>query len=320
MLVRIIKDWSAPDLMRQTPNHSGEWDGIQFTFDPVTECDYLVSLNPPRVKVTGKCPPNHKWLLTQEPPVDHYEWHKNGFAPFDKVFTQHENDGRAKHLIHEHGALPWHIGRSFDELVTLQPGNKIDQISTVTSNAYSRPGHKARYDLIQYLREEQFDLALFGKGIRWIDDKFDGIYPYKYSIAIENSFYPHYWTEKLSDCLLSWTMPVYAGCPNITDYFPEEALIIIDPFNLEEAKAIMEEAVATDRWHKNLDAIAEARNLILHKYQFFPWIANKIKAESNTTSFEKEHFKIPKTKNPHQKPFPQRIVSKSIDFIKNKFR
>ena len=68
ILARIVKDWDWPDLLRQTPKGKGLWDGIQFTLEPVNECDYLVILNN-RMKrdVHAKCPPDHVWAKMQEP-------------------------------------------------------------------------------------------------------------------------------------------------------------------------------------------------------------------------------------------------------------
>lgn len=293
--VRIVKDWHSPDLMQQTPQKSQQWGDVQFTFDELDACDYLVCLNPPpmELKVQAKA----AWLFTQEPPVPYYKWHKPAFKHFDKVYTQHPNDENLPQLLQEHGCLPWHVGKTFDELYNLPKGEKIDKVSTITSNAYERPGHKARYDLIQYLLKEEYDLELFGRGIRFIEDKFDGLYPFKYSIAIENSFYEHYWTEKISDCFLAWNMPIYAGCPNITDYFPAESMILIDPFDLKAAKEKIEQAVREDWWTKNIDALAEARKRALEQYQFFPWIAQKVK-EAEQGNLAPKAIHIPKFKRP----------------------
>ena len=51
MLVRIVKDWSFPDIMRQTPDGNGVWDGIQFTEEHTDYCDVLVVLNRPHTKI-----------------------------------------------------------------------------------------------------------------------------------------------------------------------------------------------------------------------------------------------------------------------------
>tara|TARA_A100001201_G_scaffold3086_1_gene7316 strand:+ start:2281 stop:3060 length:780 start_codon:yes stop_codon:yes gene_type:complete len=42
---------------------------------------------------------------------------------------------------------------------------------------------------------------------------------YNYHIAMENSRHENYFTEKLIDCFLTKTIPIYYGCPNISDYF-----------------------------------------------------------------------------------------------------
>ena len=107
----------------------------------------------------------------------------------------------------------------------------------------------------------EFDL--FGRGFTPLADKWDGLAPYRYSIAVENYRGPDYWTEKIADCFLSWTMPIYYGCTNITDYFPPEAMVLIDIDDIEEAVDKIREAIAQDLWRKNLDAIEYARKLVL---------------------------------------------------------
>jgi len=47
-------------------------------------------------------------------------------------------------------------------------------------------------------------------------------------VAVENSGHDHYWTEKVADCFLAGTVPIYRGAPNIRAYFPAEAMIVID--------------------------------------------------------------------------------------------
>ena len=52
---------------------------------------------------------------------------------------------------------------------------------------------------------------------------------------MENAVIPDYWTEKIADCFLAWTLPIYYGCPNLEDYFPEKSFIRIDIEKPEEA-------------------------------------------------------------------------------------
>lgn len=50
------------------------------------------------------------------------------------------------------------------------------------------------------------------------DDKMS-LFNSKFSIIVENSQEKNYFSEKLIDCLLTKTIPIYCGCPNICDYF-----------------------------------------------------------------------------------------------------
>ena len=57
---------------------------------------------------------------------------------------------------------------------------------------------------------------------------------YQYSIAIENSRQTHYFTEKLLDCLLTKTIPIYYGCPNIAEYFDTRGWILLETADINE--------------------------------------------------------------------------------------
>ena len=55
----------------------------------------------------------------------------------------------------------------------------------------------------------------------------------QYSIVIENSRQDNYFSEKLMDCLLTRTIPIYYGCPNIHEYFDTRGWVFIE--SLEQA-------------------------------------------------------------------------------------
>lgn len=280
MLVRIQKDWDFPEIKQQTPSSSCVWGDVCFTFDPVNECDLLIALNPPNKDIYVKCPQGRKWLFTGESPIEQYRWHTDSFKYFDKVFTFWDSSV-AGNIFHEQTALPWHIGRSYDELTELTCkkilNEKQDRVSWVTSNAVHKEGHKLRMSFKDYLLEQGFGFDLFGRGFSPIDDKFDGIFPYKYSIAIENYSCNDYWTEKIADCFLSWTIPIYWGAKNILAYFPEKSMILIDPNDHKKSLKIIRNAMECDYFHSNMGALAEARDLVLNRYQLFPHVCELIK-------------------------------------------
>jgi hypothetical protein len=51
---------------------------------------------------------------------------------------------------------------------------------------------------------------------------------YQFSIIIENTKESNYFSEKLIDCLLMKTIPIYYGCPNINKIFNTNGWIIIE--------------------------------------------------------------------------------------------
>lgn len=57
------------------------------------------------------------------------------------------------------------------------------------------------------------------------EDKHELLSQYKFTIAYENTAYPGYVTEKVIDAIVSASIPVYLGAPDITEQLPAEAFI-----------------------------------------------------------------------------------------------
>ncbi len=107
-------------------------------------------------------------------------------------------------------------------------------ISCISSGLKQLSGHRLRFDFVEKLQTQFPGIDFFGRGDNFIEDKMDGLLAYRYSIAIENSSQPHYFTEKINDCFLSYTVPFYYGCKNIGRYFPEKSFIRIDITDMPE--------------------------------------------------------------------------------------
>ncbi|MBN1680163.1 MAG: hypothetical protein JW966_07715 [Anaerolineae bacterium] len=322
MVVRIIKDWDVPDLLRQTPGQTGWWDDITFTIDPVDQCDYVVVLNrsPQPVRVT--CPPQHIWQITQEPPFAENAWRYAEQDVYYRMVVVNPNLQGEKY-VHDQPALPWHVNRTYDELKTAPVPEKTRTLSWVTSNKTWVPGQRDRMAFLDAIRGTvEFDL--WGKGFTLIPDKWDGLAPYRYSLAIENYSGPYYWSEKLADCFLSWTMPIYYGCTHIEDYFPPESMVRININNPDEAIATIQDVVHGDRYERHRDAIAEARRLVLERYQLFPFLAGQIRAfEQNAvhthTTAELNHIPAVLPPSPASPPTPH-PVRRLLSRVKGKLK
>ena len=169
------------------------------------------------------------------------------------------------------------MNKTYDELRCAPCPQKTGDLSWITSNLAWLPGHKKRMEFLDILKS-QVGFDLYGRGFQPVDDKWDGLAPYRYSIAVENFRGDWYWTEKLMDCYLAWCMPIYCGCEKIDRFFPKDSFVQVDISNPTEAIRTIREVIKSDLCEKNRDAIAYARELILDKYQFFPFVVNQVKA------------------------------------------
>jgi CO dehydrogenase/acetyl-CoA synthase gamma subunit (corrinoid Fe-S protein) len=73
----------------------------------------------------------------------------------------------------------------------------------------------------------------------------------------------------LADAYLGYSMPIYWGCTNISDFFPKNAYISIDVTNIKSGLKKLEEIIHKDLTESQKDAISQARNMVLHKYNTF---------------------------------------------------
>lgn len=169
---------------------------------------------------------------------------------------------------------------------------KTRLFSWVASNLTLLPGHRRRNALREFLlRQKLPGLDIFGRGVRYVEDKWDALAPYRNSLAIENSSSKDYWTEKVADCFLSWTLPLYDGCSNLEDYFDPASFIRIDAGDHAGTLRRIEELSRSDEWERRMSAIAQSRRRILEEYQMFPAFARAI-ATYGTATRERESIRI----------------------------
>jgi hypothetical protein len=110
---------------------------------------------------------------------------------------------------------------------------KSKSISIIASAKTEMPGHKLRHRIVT---EFPGQISLFGSGYAPVTNKIDGLKNYMFSFAIENSQIPGYFTEKLIDCFLSGTVPIYWGAPDIGKFFVQEGMLVFQ--TVDELRAI----------------------------------------------------------------------------------
>jgi hypothetical protein len=174
--------------------------------------------------------------------------------------------------------MPWEVGLSFDELVAARCPAKSRGVSWIASNLRFLPGHLRRARLWRHLRENAPHLVdQFGRGVRWIPRKWDALAPYRFSLCIENSVGEDLWTEKVADCFLSWTVPLYMGCTNLEQYFPADSFIRVDADDPAGVCETIRDLLAGREWERRCPALEIARHRVLYEYQIFPYLVQLIR-------------------------------------------
>ena len=321
MLVKICRYYPYPDIKRQTPNQSFKWNNITFTEEDVDECDFLVILDYPKSDVTVKVNQNHILHICLEPANEISKYRQFANKQSSVVYNQIQEGGK---YIKSQPALPWHLDKDYNYFKKLKPESlkKEDKIVWVTSNQRASIQHNKRMDFLDSISDLSF-IELYGRGIKEVDSKWDVMRNAKYAIAYENFKNPFNWTEKISDCFLSYTVPLYFGCDRIEDYFPKEAIIQIDPKD-KHIKQFLKEIVHSNNYNQKIEALKAARTLVLDKYQIFPFISNQINAivsREGIKSNEKKKIISIKGGNDYFDNYPKSIeVTRIIRKIKNKIK
>lgn len=263
--------WAA-----QCPGGIPRWGNCEFISDPhCRDYDWLVVLDDiPRSLAGHKeilvCPASNTLLVTSEP-SSVTKYGKAFAAQFAKILTSQEEDA----LPHPDAMRSptgniWFYGKSYDEISATTSIPKSQLVSTVcSSKRQPHTMHARRYDFTQRLKADIPEMEIFGHGVRYIENKYEALDPYKFHLVIENHHSPYLWTEKLADTFLACSVPIYCGCKNVFDYFPEDSLIQIDIDDYDNAlQTIRSLLLSEGEYERRLDAILEARRRVLTTYNF----------------------------------------------------
>jgi len=85
--------------------------------------------------------------------------------------------------------------------------------------------------------------------------KIDLFREFQFSIIIENSREKGYFSEKIIDCLITKTIPIYYGCINISDFFCTDGWIIIETDDIVNELSIKLKVLDTAYYERYKDVI-----------------------------------------------------------------
>lgn len=315
IIVKVLSVVNLPYLLTQSPKGEGIYGDIQFVFDDRKECDYVIIKNRLIEKHDVICDPNNVWAIMMEPPIGgFFDFTLFGHDQYAKVFRT-INDNADPKYIKSHIMTYWYMHIDYDSVIDHKVGEKAKMISCVSSNKSFLPGHKKRLNFVKQLIEAELGIDFYGRGINHIENKWDALYPYKFSIAIENSSMPDYWTEKISDCFMAYTIPIYYGCTNIDEYFPAGSFLKIDLNDPAGSIKKIKEAINGNYYEKNFNALIEARNLYLTKYHFFPCIADLINNDRKLRTSEMNNPRLI-TLLPYRQTFLRKLYNITMSQVR----
>lgn len=141
----------------------------------------------------------------------------------------------------------------------IHPKNKL--CSLIASPKKLLNGHKLRHQIVEQY-SSKLD-GIFGSGYTFIPQKIMGLKDYMFSFAIENCRQPYYMTEKLIDCFITGTVPIYWGADCVVDFFNPDGMILFS--DLSDLDQILDR-LSADLYQEMLPAIQENFQIAMEKY------------------------------------------------------
>lgn len=258
---------------RQTPGCSGIWKDLKGVTD-LDEADVIIVLEGLEAGVEVDL--TRSILIKREPDFIE-ETRPNSFR--DSLEWSEGNCG-----------VVWWLSKTYDELMEMAYPVKSRVASCIVSAK-----HRHRNNFIKSLYGRRWfpsgqiasNMDLFGRGhskIRFGNHykgelgensncKLSGLLPYQYTMVLENSRQQNYWTEKLADAYLSWCIPIYWGCPNISEFFSEDTYRVI---GLDSSPADINEIIKEPIDSAMVDQLGVERRKILNDYNIWEVVRKKI--------------------------------------------
>ena len=162
------------------------------------------------------------WIV--EPPCIHGHAYLNimrYWHHFDRVYTFDRGlltvDPRFRYC-------PWGTSFMWPHDWPVDP-RKTMMLSIIASGRNNAPGHRLRHQVVSMYGTA---MDVMGRAYRPVESKLEGLTDYMYSMAIENSVVDSYWTEKLLDCFLCRTVPVFWGTQTVVEFFDRRGIIFFE--------------------------------------------------------------------------------------------
>ena len=229
--------------------------------------DKLIFFDRENISVTKKRKPT--WFISDIlPKIIHNYSTENGFA-----FTF---------------MTPHFIGKTYDELKEMKYPDKSKILSAIVSSKEDDIYYLERKKfLIEYSKNNTVDIygsgwdkKILGNnykgelgnyfGIKGQTTKFDGLINYQFSLCLENYPQDRIVSEKFTDVILAWCIPIYSGNADSNPY-PKDSYLDINVKNFSDFNKI-NEFIKQGMTNERLEVLGKTRDLILDKYNIWEQI------------------------------------------------
>jgi len=265
-------DWKMEysEFKKLTPNKLGIWKNIKIV-NKINKADFIIILQKKSKK--NRIINKNKLLYFQMEPKYIckkiiYDVYKN----FDYINGFHTLTNFV------------HLKNNYDNLSRLKYNHRINKLCAIISAKGKTYGHKLRKKfLIEFCKNNPTIIDVYGIG--WnnnlngcykgtIDSKFSILHKYKYTLAFENCELENYFTEKITDPILSLCMPIYWGCSNINKYFPKNSYYFVNLKKYKKCEQQILNIINQEIIPININALLNAKHTILNNYNIMEVLYN----------------------------------------------
>ena len=287
------------DLSQFTGNDDGIFSDCQFhANDGIQEADaWFVFDNV--VERDNRClvPPNQVHYISAETSYGDKRWFQSWVLEFLRQFS-HIHSCHPINLPNVTFAapfLPWMVNANHGSIFSPHqrdvsyfqsqdaPPKNLPMSMFCSEKAFT-PAHYLRLRFAEHV-QKYFgqDVHWFGNGVHALEEKWDGLAPYRRSIVLENRSDYGIYSEKLLDPFLAHTEPVYWGAPDITSFFPVGDGLQLDirdfPGSIAKIKGLLEQPVTAE----SKDALRRGKDLVVGELHFLERIARIAKSFASGT-------------------------------------
>ena len=284
--------------MRQTQDGQAAMGSVQFSLAPQSAApstpqaeSWLVVFDEAPAGFGTTTPRERRILFVTEPP-EIKKYPRSYLAQFGMVVSPYDfRSVERRSMVIGNPCLNWHFGVShasgkyvstfgcLDELRHMPMPQKTGLISVVCSNKTATEAQRARLALVRLLKEQLGDvLHVYGRGFNPVDDKMSAIAPYKYHVVLENNLLPYFWTEKLSDAWLGWSLPLYLGAPNLGSVCPAAGFVSLPANGPEACAQTVLQALDSQLWEARQAELALCRTWMIETTNVFATAARMLAA------------------------------------------